>query len=168
MNRIRVSIAAALATIAIVASVSCSQTANVRAAADVRQRAAVVQRVFDEVLNQGRYELFADSYDATFVKHVNDQRYNLKEEIEQAKGTRAMATDLVMTIDNLIVDGDFVAVQYTGRGTNSGAFGGTAGKKFALSGATVYRFKGSKIVEEWTYYDGLELRKQLGLATSSK
>ena len=153
---------------AVFGSVSCGQTAGVHTSEQGGQRAAIVKRVFDDVLNQGRYELFAGSYDTAFVKHVNGRTFNLQEEIEQAKGTRAMANDLNMTVDHLMEEGDFVAVRYTARGSNSGVYGGVAGTKFVLSGATFYRFSGSKIVEEWTFYDELELRRQFGIPPSGK
>ncbi len=131
---------------------------------------AIVLRVFDEVLNQGRYELFSERYDPTFVKHVDGATFSLSEEMAQAKGTRALASDLVVTVDRIAAEGDLVAVAYTGRGTNDGAYGGVppTGKAFVMAGATVYRFQEGRIVEEWTYYNELELLRQLGLSTPGR
>lgn len=125
----------------------------------------VVQRVFDEILNQGRYALFDEVYSASFVKHVDGRRRNLAEEIEDAKFTRGLAADLVVTVDALIAEGDSVAARYTGRGTNTGPLGGMAatGKRFVVHGMTVYRFSGGKIVEEWTVYNEADLMRQLGV-----
>jgi len=130
------------------------------------QRKATVQRVFDEVLNQGRFELFYEAYGPDFVKHVDSRTYSLQEEIAQARATRATASDLIMTVDHLVAEGDWVVVQWTGRGTQDGPWGRVpaTGKSFALSGVTAYRFEGERIVEEWTYYNALAALRQLGLA----
>jgi hypothetical protein len=42
-----------------------------RAADEVRHNRAVARRVFDEILNEGRYDLFAELYARDFVKHVD-------------------------------------------------------------------------------------------------
>jgi steroid delta-isomerase-like uncharacterized protein len=130
----------------------------------------IAQRVFDEVLNQGRYELFAEAYDTGFVKHVDGRSYRREDEIAQAKATRAVASDLVMTVDHMIAEGDRVAVQYTGRGTQDGAWGQVppTGKPFVLSGVTVYRFAADRIVEEWSYYNELDALRQLELAPGGR
>lgn len=126
---------------------------------------ATVRRVFDEALNQGRYDVFAEAYDSSFIKHVNGRSYTLREEVAQAKATHEQASDLVMTVDTLITEGDLIVVQWTGRGTNDRPYRGLAptGKRFVMPGVTVYRFAGNRIVEEWTYYNELDVLRQLGL-----
>jgi len=138
-----------------------------RAADDVRRNRAVAQRVFDEILNQGRCELFAELYARDFVKHVDLHDRTLPEEIEDARAMRAASSDLVMTIDGMIAEGDKVAVRYTGRGTHTGPFGDMAatGRRFAITGATIYRFTGGTVAEEWTFYNMLEILRQLAPET---
>ena len=127
---------------------------------------ATAQRVFDDILNREHYELFAELYQPDFVKHVDLRNNTLAQEIEAAKGMRAASSDLVMTVDEMIAEGDKVAVRYTGRGTNTGPFGGmpATGKKMAITGMTIYRFSGGKIAEEWVTYNMLEILRQLGYA----
>jgi len=126
----------------------------------------IAQRVFDEVLNKGEYGLFDEAYAPDFVKHVDGRRETLAEEREDAKGTRAISSDLVMTVDAMIAEGDKVAVLYTGRGTHDGQLGDmpATGRTINLTGMTLYRFAGGKIVEEWTVYNELEMLRQMGLA----
>jgi len=134
--------------------------------APVEHNKRIVQRVFDEVLNQGRYQLFDDAYAANFAKHVDGRTETLAEEREDAKGTRAIASDLVMTVDAMVAENDKVAVLYTGRGTHDGPLGNTpaTGRRFILTGMTLYRFADGKIVEEWTVYNELEMLRQMGLS----
>lgn len=127
---------------------------------------ALARRVFDEMLNQQKYEVFDEIYAKDFVKHVDGRQYSLAQEIEQAKAMHGLSSDLVMTVDQMIAEGDKVAIVYTGRGTNTGSFRGLAvtGKKVVLSGMTVYRFSDGKIAEEWTVYNEMEILRQLGYA----
>lgn len=132
----------------------------------VERHKRIARRVFDEVLNQGRYELFDEAYAPGFVKHVDGKSETLAQEREDARGTRAIASDLVMTVDAMVAEKDMVAVLYTGRGTQDGPLGTVpaTGRRFALTGMTLYRFANGKVVEEWTVYNELEMLRQMGLA----
>jgi predicted ester cyclase len=63
-----------------------------------------------------------------------------------------------------------VVIQYTGRGTNTGAGNGlpATGKSVEVTGVTIFRIKGGKIAEEWNETDMLGLLKQLGLIPSQQ
>jgi steroid delta-isomerase-like uncharacterized protein len=134
------------------------------AAGEASKNKAVAQRVFDDILNHGRYELFAEIYTEDFVKHVDLGDSTLAQEREAAKAMRDASNDLVMTVDEMIAEGDRVAIRYTGRGTSTGPFNGMppTGKKLAVTGMTIYRFSKGKIAEEWTTYNMLEILRQLG------
>jgi predicted ester cyclase len=129
------------------------------------ERKATVQRVFDEVLNRGEFELFATHYLPAFVKHVDGKDRTLEQEIRDARATRAIASDLVMSVDAMVAEGDLVAVRYTGRGTHDGPGLGMppTGRSVALQGMTMYQFDGCKIAAEWTVYNALHLLEQIGL-----
>jgi len=130
---------------------------------------ALVRQVFDEILNRGRYEVFDHNHDPAFVKHVGQHVENLAEEVRDAKATRAGASDLVMTVDFMVAEGDLVAVLYTGRGTNDGSFRHLppTGKKVTVSGMSLYRIANGRIAEEWTFYNELDILRQLGYADST-
>lgn len=134
-------------------------------ATERQEREEVVRRVFREALERGDYRVFDLHYDTAFVKHVGGKRYSLLEERAQAAATHGLSSALRMELDAVITRGDLVAVFYTGRGTFDRRFGTVAptGRSFEVKGATLYRFRGLKIVEEWTVYDRLELYEQLGI-----
>jgi steroid delta-isomerase-like uncharacterized protein len=75
--------------------------------------------------------------------------------------------DAVWTMKgDAVVQGDRVAFEWKFSGTNTGAWGdGTAatGKKFSITGASVFQIKDGKIATQSDYYDALGLYKQLGL-----
>ena len=141
-----------------------------RPADTLASQKALARRVFDEVLNKGDFRAFGEIYSPDFVKNPNGAHRTLAQEIQDARSTRAGSSDLVMTIDDMIAEGDRVAVLYTGRGTHDGPVGGVppTGRRFNLSGVTVFRFSGGKIVEETTIYNELEFLRQIGVMPGRK
>lgn len=72
--------------------------------------------------------------------------------------------DITFTTEDMIAEGDKVAVHWKGQGTHNGEFWGVppTGRKVAVGGISIIRIEGSKIVEEWGYIDTLGLMQQLG------
>ena len=70
------------------------------------------------------------------------------------------------TIDDMIAEGDKVAVRYTITGTHKGKFMGIhpTNKKVTLSAIEIDRIVGGKFVEGWIRFDTLGMMQQLGLA----
>ncbi|MFO1400141.1 MAG: ester cyclase [Steroidobacteraceae bacterium] len=130
---------------------------------------SVVMRVFDDILNRQRYDLFDTLYALDFVKHIDGHDETLAEEIVDAKSMYQMSTDLIITVDAIIASGDLVATRYTGRGTHNGHFGALppSGRHFELSGMTFYRLRDGRIIEEWTTYNESELLRQLGVGAAA-
>jgi len=127
-------------------------------------------RVFHELLNGEKYALFAELYDPAFVKHIDGHQETLGEEIEDAKSMRTAFSDLVFTIDAMVAEGDTVAIRYTARGTHDGPFADipATGRKVTAFGVTLYRFAGSRIVEEWTTYNMLDILGKLGVSVGPR
>ena len=73
-----------------------------------------------------------------------------------------------MTLDEMIVKGDRIVWIWTVTGTNTGPFHTPfgdlppTGKKVKFTGVAIDRMVGGKIVEEWIYFNVLELLQQLG------
>ena len=76
--------------------------------------------------------------------------------------------DYNVTVDDQFTDGDKVVTRWTARGTHRGEFLGIAptGRQGTLSGITISRYEGGKIVESWFEWDNLELMRQLGAYSS--
>lgn len=72
--------------------------------------------------------------------------------------------DLRHTIEDLIAEGDKVAVRLSVRGTHRGAFQGMppSGRPFAVTATSVLRIAGGQIAEQWVDFDQLGLLQQLG------
>ncbi len=66
--------------------------------------------------------------------------------------------------EDMIAEGDKVAVRATARGTHLGEFNGipATGKEFNISLMLIYRIANGKIVEHWMNADSLGLLQQIG------
>ena len=73
--------------------------------------------------------------------------------------------DARITVDQQLAEGEFVATRWTGRGTHEGELMGIAatGKQVTVTGITLSRLAGEKVVEEWTNWDTLGMLQQLGV-----
>ena len=74
--------------------------------------------------------------------------------------------DLQNTIEDMVAEGDKVVVRFRARGTHQGeteVFGPPTGKLMDITGITIKRVSGGKIVESWTNFDALGMMQQLGL-----
>jgi len=73
--------------------------------------------------------------------------------------------DFKLEIDNRIVSGDQIAIEWTCTGTHTGVFQGipATGRRINISGAGVSRVQNSQIIEERVYFDRHALFQQLGV-----
>ena len=71
-----------------------------------------------------------------------------------------------ITLDDMVVEGDKVAVRYTITGTHKGEFMGIppTNKRVTIWPIQIDRIVGGKFVEGWTRFDTLGFMRQLGLA----
>ncbi|MDH5715337.1 MAG: ester cyclase, partial [Candidatus Aminicenantes bacterium] len=79
-------------------------------------------------------------------------------------GNHKAFPDLHATIDEMIVKGDKMVVLWTITGTNTGPLGELlpTGKKVRFSGVAIDRVVNGKVVEEWVFWNVLDILQQLG------
>jgi len=132
---------------------------------ELEKNKAVARRVFDEIFNQGKFEVADEIYAKDFVNHGVHRDVGLKEDQDAARGWKLAFPDGRMTVLKEIAEGDLVTVLYTGTGTNTGEGNGlpATGKKIEARGITIWRILNGKITEEWSEFDRLGIMKDLGL-----
>ena len=149
--------------VALTGVIPCAATASdgVRAES-VELNKSITRRVYEEGLNQGRFEV---PYSADFVGHGGRNTFTHADGLAEAKGWREAFPDLNITVDMQVAERDLVAVRWTARGTNTGAGNGipATGRAVEITGTTLFRMADGRIAEEWTSADSLGLMKQLGL-----
>lgn len=126
---------------------------------------SVTRRVYEEGLNQGRFEV---PYSADFVGHGGRRTFTHADGMAEAKGWRKAFPDLKITVDKQVAERDLVAVRWTARGTNTGTGNGipTTGRAVQMTGTTLFRMADGQIAEEWTCADSLGLMRQLGMVAT--
>jgi steroid delta-isomerase-like uncharacterized protein len=153
------------ARLLILVGVALMTASGAAGAETAQQRKAVARRVFDEIFNQGRFEVADEIYAKDFVNHGVSRDVGLKEDQDAARGWKAAFPDLKMTVEMMIGEGNLVTVLWRGEGTNTGEGNGfpATGKRLAGRGITIWRIEGGKIREEWSEFDQLRIMTQLGL-----
>lgn len=73
--------------------------------------------------------------------------------------------DMTIEARTIFAEGEWVASRWEATGTHQGKLQGIppTGKRIAISGATIQRFRDGKVVEEWEYPDMTSLLGQLGV-----
>jgi predicted ester cyclase len=127
---------------------------------------ALVRRVTEEGLNQ---------HNPAFLNEVCGPNVEFHDGSRSFQGIHTYQHFLVQfftafpdahfTSEELIAEGDTVAVRRTFRGTHTGSFMGIppTGKQVTTTVMTINRFAYGKIVEVWNNTDDLDLLHQLGV-----
>jgi steroid delta-isomerase-like uncharacterized protein len=126
----------------------------------------IVKRLFEEPW-KGDFGVIDELVADTYIGYDPSQ----PEPIRGPEGVKANLqqyidafSDARITVDEQFAEGDRVATRWTGRGTHSGEIAGIAatGKEVTVSGLTLSRLEGGKVVEEFTNWDTLGMLVQLG------
>ena len=133
---------------------------------------AIVRRFIQEVHDEGKFDVFNELFAADYVNHSAPFGANNRQAQEQSiKAFRAGAPDLHVTIDDMIAEGDKVALRWTTRGTERGSvrtpLGVTPSTERAIDipGINIFRIVNGKIAEGWIVWDTLSWAQQLGLVS---
>jgi len=135
-----------------------------------QENKALVRRWFDEVWNKGRAEAIDEMFDEYGIAHgLSDDPAN---PIRGPKGFRPFHTvfreafpNMEIVIEDMVAEGDKVAVRCSVRAKHEGEFMGRAATQAPVdfNGMTIVRINNGKIVEAWNNFDFMSLHKQVGL-----
>lgn len=145
----------------------------------IEENKRIIQSSYDAI-NAGKGIQGVDEHFAPdFVAHLPGRPYAIKSREEFKVLLQAYLTafpDFHATTDDLVAEGDLVAIRETYTATHTGSYDGVlldddgvpmnippTGKKIDLTGIDIYRLKDGKIVEQWIEQDLLGLLRQLGL-----
>ena len=129
---------------------------------------AVVRRWFEEVWNQGREASSDDRFPAGGVAHgLGDSESDVRGPAEFkpfAANIRGSIPDTHIRVEDILTEGDRVAVRVTLEGTHTGLGLGVppTGRKISIQGIIILRMVDGRIIEAWNSYDQLGLLRQIG------
>ena len=121
----------------------------------IEENKKAVRRMFEEVMNKGDLqavdELVADDYRLNEPPGFPPGKEGLR---ALANMYRTGAPDLHMTVEDMIAEGDQVAVRWTATGTQTGEMMGLppTGQRLQFRAISWLRMKGGRIAEEWTQF----------------
>lgn len=126
----------------------------------------IVRRAFEDHFNRKNPAAVDAVYAPTAVMHTPDGTMTGRDGMNALMQAYASAfPDFVLTIDDMVAEGDRVAVRYSFSGTHRGAIAGipATGKRVSLGGNLgIYRVAGGQIVEGYGSWDRYALMEQVG------
>lgn len=128
----------------------------------------MAERWYSEVMSEGKTEVIDELCAPDFVDHdplpgTTADLAGLKDFVAQI---RAAFPDMQVTADDIVAEGDRLAVRSTLRGTHEGDFMGIpgSGKKVEVSNYDFVRFENDQAAEHWGVIDSAALMEQIGMA----
>jgi len=125
---------------------------------------ALVQRFFEEVINQKNLAALDQFVSPTAVNHTVPS--GLPPGPSQFLILHLTAfPDVKATVVDLLADGDKVVALVSIHGTHQGAFRAISatGKPITVMGINIFRIENGKMVEHWGLADRLSALQQLGI-----
>ena len=127
---------------------------------------AIVRRFVDEIFVGGRHETVDELLADDFVAHTWPSTGRPKDDLKAAIDRAAAGlSDPEFTIEDVIAEGDRVAVRLTTAATQVGEFMGMppSGKRYSIEEIHIFRLRDGKVVEHWHQFDQMGMMRQLGL-----
>lgn len=171
MKKAILHIALGIAAIFTIASYSCNTAQDDKAKEPsidaVAANIKMYSRVWDEIINNGKLDLFNDSnFTSNVIIHSSPT------DIVGIDSVRAYYANYIagfsnikFTIKDVFGMGNKLVKYWNFKGTHTGVFFGIepTGKQVDLDGVTLVRMENGKIAEERDFFDNLEFMQQLGL-----
>jgi predicted ester cyclase len=134
------------------------------AAADNTQRnKQVVRSLYEDAINGHRPELYAELVAADFSAGPGAARgpAALRSTVDEL---RAGFPDVHFTVEDLVAEGDRVAVRWSWQATHTGTFRKLApsGRRVTNTGMAIYLLEGGKVRQVWLLTDRLGVLQQVG------
>lgn len=135
-------------------------------AVSTEENEEIVRQFVEQFINEGNYGvaerfLAEDVHDYTPLGETTGREAL----VETAKEVGTAFPDFGITLEEIVADGDNVAVRMIQRGTHDGVFMGIGptGKSFEIEAMAFLRVEDGKIVERRTRPNILGLLRQLGI-----
>ena len=119
-----------------------------------------VEGMIEEVWNQKRLDVLLDLYQPEAKVYLSSGVLEGSDRLrdEFIRPTQIAFPDLHHVIADVVVEGDKVAMRYTGSGTHQGDFDGKAatGRRLNYEGIVIFHMKDNRVAEVWNYSDWSE------------
>jgi steroid delta-isomerase-like uncharacterized protein len=135
--------------------------------ANLERNKTVARRFFTEVWGGGSEAVAEELLASDYRGHLAGSPLPLDREgwFRFFRAFRGSFPDATFTIEDAVAEGDRVALRLTMRGTHRAALNGVpaTGRSVEVTGMSIERIAGSRIVEGWVVNDALGMLQQLGV-----
>jgi steroid delta-isomerase-like uncharacterized protein len=128
----------------------------------------IERRLIVEVWNRGNFAVVDEVVASDYLGHSSTpagETHGPAGYKQFYASLRKAFSDLRVTVEDQIAEGDKVVTRWTARGTHLGDFRGIppTGQHGAITGVTIDRIANGKVVECWTNADDLGMLRLLGI-----
>lgn len=128
----------------------------------------LVRLIIEEGFNKGNLDVADGRFTDDYIAHVPGVpgSHDGPDTFKRVIGMwRSAFSDIHMTIEDLVAEGDLVANRFTTKGTHSGPLFGLAptGRTFVVHGQELHRIVDARVAETWVGDDVPTILVQLGL-----
>jgi steroid delta-isomerase-like uncharacterized protein len=136
---------------------------------EIAQNKEIVRRFMEECWNKGDQQAMRDLI-ADKCRYHDPAFPGIENVGQHIMTTRNAFPDLNFTTEDMIGERNEVVVHWTVRGTQRGPFLGVqpTNRACTVSGTSITRIEGGKLVELWADWNVLTLMQQLGVAAAPK
>lgn len=129
-------------------------------------------RLQEEVFGGGKLELVDELLAPDYISHApgDPELSRGPEDIREiVRAYHSAFPDIAFRVEKQVAEGDMVVTRWTARGTHRGEFMGVppSGRRVRVSGMSMDRISGGRIVENWNYWEALEMMQQIGAVPES-
>jgi steroid delta-isomerase-like uncharacterized protein len=131
----------------------------------VKENKALLRRYGEEVFGKGNVAVSDEILAADYVHHDPGVPPGREGRKQLAEMHHMAWSDLDFKIEDIVAEGDQVALRWSCSATHTGEWMGIppTGKRVTWSGIGIHRVKDGKMVESWDMVDNLGLMQQLGV-----
>jgi predicted ester cyclase len=138
----------------------------------VAQNKRIAYLEVEKLWNEGDLAVADQVYAPGQILHLRGESYPFGPDAAKkaVASMRKAFPDFEFKIEDIVAEGDKLAIRYIFTGTHQGKIWGIAptGKKISVTQTTIIRFADGKMIEAWEDYDEYGMRLQLGMELKVK
>jgi steroid delta-isomerase-like uncharacterized protein len=130
---------------------------------------ALIRAHYDAMINWFQPDAVREQIADTYFDHQTGTAQSADDIIAYAQAMHDAFRDLSVTLNDVIAEGERVAVRVTWRGTHTGRYCGIGptGERFEFTGIVFWRVREGRIVERWAEIDFAALIAQRAAAKAA-
>ncbi|MFC6964528.1 ester cyclase [Halocatena marina] len=138
---------------------------------ELEEKKQLARRIPEDVLTEGDLDLLDELYTEDAVEHTPSGDVEGRTGLQNAyEGFRAAFPDVSLTVEDIVAEGDSVAMRLVVQGAHEGQFMGgiePTGQEFEVQKWALTRIKNGMIIERWVLPDMFGMLTQLGIIEPS-